>query len=65
MNRILNLEETVQFVLSPGSDSEMSELSDNNEENEIMKLEREHNQSMGGVDLADMLISPYRTKIIA
>ena len=28
MNRRMNIEESVQFVLSPGSDSELSELCD-------------------------------------
>ena len=43
MNQSLNLKQAVQFVLSPGSDSELSELSDtdDNEEDEIIQFLRE------------------------
>ena len=43
MNQRLNLEQAVQFVLSPGPDSELSELSDidDDEEDEIIQFLRE------------------------
>ena len=43
MNQRLNLEQAIQFVLSPGSDSELSELLviDDDEEDEIIQSLRE------------------------
>ena len=43
MNQRLNLQQAVQFVLSPGSDSELSELSniDGNEEDKIIQFLQE------------------------
>ena len=40
MNQRLNLEQVVQFILSPGSDSQLSELSniDDDEEDEIIQF---------------------------
>ena len=45
MNQRLNFEQALQFVVSPGSGSELSELSDfdDNEEDEIIQFLREKN----------------------
>ena len=46
MNQRLNLEQAVQFVLSPGSDSELSEFSDidDDEEDKIIQFLRKKSQ---------------------
>ena len=49
MNRRMNIEEAVQFVLSTGSDSELSELSDmeDDEVDEMVQFQRQQEQTDG------------------